>query len=90
MPEEVKFIVDYDPETMGTYMYDCGEDYEHTITISSARCGHYYTMLTTLSHEMVHMSFHRQKGDKWSHHSAEFRRRCKIVAFEMGFDGLEL
>jgi len=47
-------------------------------------------MLTTLTHEMVHMSFYRQKGDKWLHHSKQFRNRCKMVAFEMGFDGLEL
>jgi hypothetical protein len=90
VPEEIEFVVIHDPETMGTYMYDCGEDYEHTITISSARCGHYYTMLTTLSHEMVHMSFHRQKGDKWSHHGKAFRTRCKLIAEELGFDGLEL
>ena len=90
LPEEIEFLIVLDKDTMGTYTYDTGGDYEHTITISSARCGHYYTMLTTLAHEMVHMSFHRLKGDKWLHHSAEFRRRCKIVAFEMGFDGLEL
>ena len=90
LPEEVEFLIMPDTETMGTYQLDTGGDYEHTITISSARCGHYYTMLTTLSHEMVHMSFHRQKGDKWLHHSKQFRTRCKMVAFEMGFDGLEL
>jgi hypothetical protein len=90
LPDEVEFIVSPDPETMGTYMYDTGGDYEHTITISSARCGHLYTTLTTIAHEAVHMSFHRLKGDKWLHHSAEFRRRCKMVAHELGFDGLEL
>ena len=90
LPEEIDFIIIPDAELMGTYMYDTGDDYEHTITISSARCGHYYTMLTTLSHEMVHMSFHRLKGDKWAHHSKQFRTRCKLVAHELGFDGLEL
>jgi hypothetical protein len=75
---------------MGTYMYDTGEDYEHTITISSARCGHIYTTLTTIAHEAAHMSLHRQKGDKWLHHSAQFRTRCKMIAQELGFDPLEL
>ena len=50
LPEEIKFVVTADPETMGTYLYDTGEDYEHTITVSAARCGQLYTVLTTLSH----------------------------------------
>jgi len=90
LPEEIDFQIVHDKDALGTYMYDTGEDYEHTITISSARCGHAYTALTTLAHEVVHMSFHRQKGDKWAQHGKEFRRRCKMVADEMGFDPLEL
>jgi hypothetical protein len=90
VPEAIDFQIIPDAEAMGTYLYDDGGDYEHTITISSARCGHYYTMITTLSHEMVHMSFHRVKGDKWLHHGKPFRTRCKLVAQELGFDGLEL
>ena len=90
LPEEIDFVVTADPETMGTYLYDTGEDYEHTVTISSGRCGHYYTMLTTLAHEMVHMSFHRQKGEKWMQHGKPFRARCLMVANELGLDGLEL
>jgi len=39
---------------------------------------------------MVHMSFYRQKGDKWLHHGKPFRDRCKLVADELGLDGLEL
>jgi hypothetical protein len=90
VPEEIDFIVTADPETMGTYLYDTGEDYEHTITISSARCGHYYTVITTLAHEMIHLSFHRQKGDKWMQHGKPFRTRCKLVAIELGLDPIEL
>ena len=89
LPEEVEFLIIADTETMGTYSYDTGDDYEHSITISSSRCGHFYTVLTTLAHECVHMSFHRQ-GNKWLHHGKEFRRRCKMVADELGFDSLEL
>jgi len=90
LPEEIDFVVISDPELMGTYLYDTGDDYEHTITISSARCGHYYTVITTLTHEMIHMSFHRQKGDKWMQHGKPFRTRCKMVANELGLDPLEL
>ena len=90
LPDECEFIVTADPELMGTYQLDTGGEYGHTITISSGRCSHFYTVLTTLAHECIHMSFHKQKGDKWLHHGAEFRRRCKIVSAELGFDGLEL
>ena len=90
LPEEIDFKVTPDPELMGTYLYDTGEKYEHTVTISSGRCGHYYTMLTTLAHEMIHMSFHSQVGDKWLQHGKPFRTRCKMVANELGFDPLEL
>jgi hypothetical protein len=89
LPEEVKFVITSDPETMGTYAF-AEDDYDHIITISSARCGHYYTMLTTLAHEMIHMSFHRQKGDKWRLHGSEFRKRCFLVGQELGLDPLEL
>lgn len=91
LPEEINFIVNNDPEFMGTYLYDTGEDdYEHTITISSARCGHLYTVICVLTHECIHMSFHRQKGDRWLHHGKAFRDRCKLVAAELGLDPLEL
>ena len=49
LPEEVDFIVDQDPEVMGTYYYDDGGKFAHTITISSQKCGHLsvsYTHLT--------------------------------------------
>jgi len=90
LPDEIEFLITPDPELMGSYQLDTGGDYEHTITISSARCGHYYTMLTTLAHECCHMSFHRLKGDKWTQHGKAFRTRCKLIAQELGFDGLEL
>ena len=34
LPEEINFVVDKDKDVMGTYLYDTGEDFEHTITIS--------------------------------------------------------
>ena len=90
LPEEIDFQIVHDTELMGSYMLDTGEDFEHTITISSARCAFYMTMLSTLAHEMVHCSFHRQKGDKWLHHGKEFRRRCTLVGKSLGLDHLEL
>ena len=90
IPEEVEFVVTADAELMGTYLFDTGEDYEHIVTVSSARCGHYYTVITTLAHAMIHMSFHKQKGDKWLQHGKPFRTRCKLVAQELGLDPLEL
>jgi hypothetical protein len=90
LPEEIEFQVIEDQEVLGAYLYDTGEEYAHTITISSACCGHLYTVLTTLAHECIHMSFHNQRGDKWAHHGKEFKVRCKMVANELGFDPLEL
>lgn len=90
LPEEVDFVVTADPDLMGTYLYDTGGDYEHTITVSSARCAFFSTVLSTLCHEMIHMSFHRQKGDRWLHHGKNFRDRCKRVGNELGLDHLEL
>jgi hypothetical protein len=90
LPEEIEFIVSADSEIMGSYLLDSGGDYEHTITISSARCGHLYSVLTTLAHECIHLSFHKQKGDKWLQHGKPFRTRCKMVGEELGFDPLEL
>jgi predicted SprT family Zn-dependent metalloprotease len=90
LPEEVDFQVTNDPDIMGTYLYDTGGDYEHTITVSAARCAFMTTILSTMCHEMIHMSFHRQKGDKWLHHGKNFRDRCKRVGNELGLDHLEL
>lgn len=88
LPEEIHFIVDKDPQVMGSYMYDDGEKYEHIITISSARCGHLDTVIRVLCHECIHMS--RHKSHRWTHHDNEFRRRAKAISSELGFDALEL
>jgi hypothetical protein len=90
LPEEVCFIVDKDPSTMGTYLYDTGnEKYEHIITISEARCGSIDTVLKVLFHECIHMS--RHKTQRWTHHDKEFRNRAHRIAQELGFiDPLEL
>jgi len=90
LPEEIDFVVNQDLETMGTYLYDPGNDkYEHIITISSARCGTLDTVLKVLLHESIHMS--RHKSSRWTHHDKEFRKRAHRIASEIGFvDPLEL
>ena len=87
---QIKFIVNADPDVMGTYMYDDGEKWEHIITISTARCGFLDTVIRTMAHEMIHMSFYRRKGNKWAQHGKEFRARCHMVGKELGLDPLEL
>lgn len=88
LPEEINFVVDKDPEVMGTYLYDDGGEHEHTITISAARCGHLSTVIRVLCHEAIHMSRHRTS--KWTHHDKEFRSRAHRISSELGFDPLEL
>ena len=90
LPEEINFIVDQDPEVMGTYLYDDGGKYAHIIQISAARTAHIDTLLRTLSHEAIHMSRHNTITDAWLKHDATFRRRAHTIAKELGFDPLEL
>ena len=90
LPEQIKFVVDADPDAMGTYLYDDGEKWEHIITISTARCGFLETVIKVMAHECIHMSFYRRKGNKWAHHGADFRKRCYQVGQSLGFDPLEL
>lgn len=88
LPDEIKFVIDKDPEIMGTYLYDDGEKYEHIISISSAKCGHLVTVIRVLLHECIHMS--RHKTHRWTYHDKEFRKRAKSISDELGFDALEL
>ena len=88
LPEEINFVVNQDKDVMGTYLYDDGGDHEHTITISSARCGHLDTVIRVLCHECIHMS--RHKSSKWTYHDKDFRNRAHRISSELGFDPLEL
>ena len=90
LPEQIKFVVETDPETMGSYLYDDGEKHEHISTISDARCGHLDTVIRTMAHEMIHMSRSGTVSDAWTKHDATFRRRAHSIATELGFDPLEL
>ena len=91
LAEQIKFIVDYDPDTMGTYLYDDGADkYEHIITISAARNGFLETTIRTMSHEMIHASRWNTSTCAWTKHDKTFRYRAKLVSESLGFDPLEL
>jgi len=90
LPEQIKFIVDHDPDTMGTYLYDDGGKHEHVITISAARCGWLETSIRTMAHEMIHASRWNTSTAAWQKHDKTFRHRAKMVADELGFDPLEL
>ena len=90
LPQEIKFIVDLDESAMGTYLFDDGGEYEHIITISSARCGHLDTVIRTMAHEMIHASRWETSTCAWQKHDKTFKHRAKMVANELGFDPLEL
>lgn len=90
LADEIKFEVILDENVMGTYLYDDGGKYAHTIQISSARCGHLDTVIRTLAHEMIHASRHDTVTDAWLKHDKTFRRRAHMISSELGFDPLEL
>ena len=90
LPEQIRFIVDFDPDVMGTYLYDDGGKHEHIITISAARCGFLETVIRTMAHEMIHASRWETSTCAWQKHDKTFKHRAKMVANELGFDPLEL
>lgn len=90
LADEVKFELIPDDTVMGTYLYDDGEEFEHTIQISQARCGHLDTVIRTMAHEMIHASRHNTITEAWMKHDKTFRRRAHLVSVELGFDPLEL
>jgi len=90
LPDEVQFIVTDEQDVMGTYMYDDGEKFAHTITISKARCGFLDTVIRTMAHEMIHASRHDTITDAWCKHDATFKRRANSIGKELGLDHLEL
>ena len=88
LPEQINFVPNADKDAMGTYIYEDGEEFEHTITVSTEMCGHLSTVIRVLAHECIHMS--RWANDRWASHDKEFKRRAKVVSEELGFDPLEL
>ena len=90
LADEIKFEVILDDQVMGTYLYDDGGKYAHTIQISAARCGHLDTVIRTMAHEMIHASRHDTVTDAWYKHDATFRRRAAAIGKELGLDSLEL
>ena len=87
---QIKFVVDHDPDTMATYLYDDGGKHEHVITISAARNGWLETATRSMAHEMIHASRWNTSTAAWQKHDKTFRHRAKLVADALGFDPLEL
>ena len=88
-PSELcRFEVVDDYTVMATYEYDDSLARPHIFSLSKARCGHLYTLIISMAHEMLHCS--RHKSGKWSLHDATFKRRKMLVGECLGFDGHEL
>jgi hypothetical protein len=86
--DNIRFVVNSDPDTMGTYLYDEDEAPSHVITISKERCGHLNTVIQTMAHEMIHLKRHKTKA--WDQHDDKFRKYAKDIADELGFDPASL
>ena len=85
--DDIKFIVNTDLDTLGTYIYD-DDLKKHIITISKEKCGHLETVIKTMCHEMIHMK--RYKSKHWDKHDKVFRKYATTVANSLGFDPQEL
>lgn len=85
--DDIKFIVNSDLDTLGTYIFD-DETEKHIITISKEKNGHLETVIKTMCHEMIHMK--RYKSQHWDKHDRVFRKYAITVANALGFDGNEL
>jgi hypothetical protein len=82
--EFVKFSVTQDAEAFGTYQYDEDAEYPHKIEISKALCKHLSTVINTMSHEMVHLKYHRSHD--WDLHGDKFNSSIEEVAVELGVE----
>jgi uncharacterized protein YjaZ len=94
--ELVRFVVNSDPDALGTYCYDEDQEIPHKITISRNRLSYMLTCIATTAHEMIHCSRWAEPADRkgvfgWEKHDSKFRKRARMVAIEFGsFDPLEL
>jgi hypothetical protein len=87
----VEFLVVHDSSMYGQYEPpEAGEP--HTITISTAKCGHLDTVMKTLAHEIIHMICYIEapKTEKYTSHKGLFLKLQKRVANHLGFDPKEL
>jgi hypothetical protein len=82
--EDVTFRVIKDKTLYGWYQQD-GD--QHVIAVSSAKCGHLFTVVMTMAHEMVHL-IQRESGMdvKRSFHGPAFQKLATKVCDHLGFD----
>jgi len=85
---KVDFVIVNDPDLYGQYC----PDPMHTITISTAKCGHLQTVMMTLMHELIHMAIYLEspKSEKYVSHKGRFKQLQKRVALKYGYDPKEL
>ena len=88
---KVDFVVNNDPEIYGEYSPPQSGD-PHTITISTAKCGHLDTVIKTLMHELIHMAIYidHPKTERYVKHTGLFKKLQKRVATKYGYDPKEL
>lgn len=80
--EDVKFLVTRSTEYMGAYRTYRGS---HTLKVSSKRHTYLSSTITTVAHEMVHMTL-AIKGEDWLSHGAKWRKLAARVCRDHGWD----
>jgi hypothetical protein len=85
--EDVKFSVGKALDCFAHYQWD---GTRHTITVSSRATGYTMTLITSMSHEMVHLHLWETKQESKRsgprHHNAAFKRYAAQVCKYHGFD----
>jgi len=61
-------------------IYGCFDEVEMQIEISSAACGHFTTILSTLLHEMAHVALYVKKDPKFHLHEKSFLKLKAIYS----------
>ena len=54
-------------------IYGCFDEVDMAIEISSEVCGHFYTIQSTLLHEMAHLALFVSKDPAWDKHGRSFK-----------------
>ena len=85
--DEVEFRVNHQSNTMGEYTRYCRTT-DHIVIVSSLTIGHFATLASVVSHEMVHLkqAIDKTEPKRVGGHNAEFRRLSKQVCEVHGWD----
>lgn len=85
--KEVEFQVNKQRNTMGEYTRYVRTS-EHIVIVSSETVGHFATLASVVSHEMIHLkqAIDKTEPKRIGGHNAEFRRLAKPVCKIHGWD----